>query len=199
MKQGLLIALLGLLCLYAYGIDNPALPQNIWHTDSYGRWAAKGDSALVWDEIVVIANSVRKNPTSTKPDYDTWLFPGQTYLFDAAAPESVYFDVEIPHDWLIGDPIECHVHHVPLSDNTGAIAWKLFYMMTDINGTFAFGAGDTLSVRQAGSGTAYKHQLANLGSVDMTSITSVSSIISCVLVRDADKKQRRLYRRCGTA
>jgi hypothetical protein len=140
----------------------------------------------VWDEIVIRANAVRVNPVNTKPDYGTWLFPGQTYLFDAATAESVYFNAEIHHDWLVGDPIECHVHWVPLTTNTGDVAWKIAFMRTDINGTFSFTAGDTLSVRQAGSGTAYKHQLANFGSVTMSGITNASAVISGVLIRDGD-------------
>jgi hypothetical protein len=155
--------------------------------DTKGRFMAVGDSAVFWREIFVTPTSVRINPASSKPDYGTWLFSGQSYLFDAASPESLYFDVEIPHDHKTGTPLNVHVHWAPTTTNTGACAWKIAWMVKDINSVFAFTASDTLSVRQAGSGTAYTHQIAGLGSIDMTGISKVSALMSGVLIRDANK------------
>lgn len=163
--------------------------------DRYGRYTAIGDSAVAWDEIVVRPQAVRVNPVNTKPDYGTWVFPAQSYMFDAAAAESLYFQVEIHHAYRIltiidppykaGSSLYPHVHWAPMTTDTGTVAWKLAYMVRDVNGTFAFSAGDTLSVRDAGDGTAYKHQLASFPTLDMTSVTDVSAVITGVLIRDA--------------
>ena len=153
--------------------------------DQHGRYSAVGDSALAWREVVVDPQSVRVNPVNAKPDYGTWLFPGQTFMFDASSAESLYFEIELPHDAKLGSSIEAHVHWAPSSDNTGNVAWKLAWMMADIDSVFAFTAGDTLSVRDAGVGVPYTHQLADFGSISMGGIAEVSAIMSGVLIRDA--------------
>ena len=171
--------------IYAYAVT-PAIPiSNTTVYDSQGRIQAKSDSSLMWNEIVVRPSSVRVNPVNTKPDYITWLFPAQSYSFDAAAAESLYFAVEIPHSHKIGTGIEAHIHWAPSTTDTGNCAWKIAWMVQDINDTFAFTAGDTLSVRQAGVGTAYDHQLANLGTISMAGVSNVSAVMTGVLFRDA--------------
>lgn len=164
----------------------PALPKSYAPFDSQGRLQAKGDSALVWDEIVIRPSSVRYSPVSTKPDWGYWLFPGMTYLMDAANPESLYFHCEIHHDKLIGDPLHVHVHWSPLTTDTGKVAWKIAWMMADTDGTFAFAAGDTMSVQDAGDGTAFKSQYIEIGEIPTTTVTGVGAIISGVLVRDGN-------------
>jgi hypothetical protein len=107
-------------------------------------------------------------------------------LFDSAAPESVFFQAEVYHDWKASTFLDAHFHWAPTTANTGSVAFKLAWMVQQISGTFAFSAGDTLSARQAGSGTAFNHQFCDLGYVSMAGITGISAIISGVLVRDAN-------------
>lgn len=153
--------------------------------DANGRYKAFGDSSLAYGEMVVTPNATRINPANTKPDYGIWLWPAHTYLFDAAAPESLFFEVELPHDHKTGTAIDAHVHWGATSTDAGNVAWKLVYSIKDIGGTFAFAAGDTLSARQAGSGTAGQNQFCDLGDVSTTSILGVSAILTGILYRDA--------------
>jgi hypothetical protein len=158
---------------------------NYMSTDPYGRYIATGDSAVAWGELFVTPSAVRVNPVNTKPDYGTWLFPGQTYSFDASSAESLYFHVEVPHNHRTGTALHAHVHWAPSTTHTGDCAWKIAWMVQDVNDTFAFTAGDTLSVRDAGDGTANKHQYVELGEISMAGVSGVSAVLSGVLIRDA--------------
>lgn len=154
--------------------------------DANGRYQARGDSSLAWDEIFIKPIAVKLKNNQTKPDFGVWLPPFyETFLMDKAAAESLLVYAEIPHNHKTGDSLHVHVHWSPQDNGIGVVQWKFFYTIRDINGTFAFAAGDTISGRQASTGIVGKHQICDIGDIPMASITGVSAILHGVLIRDA--------------
>lgn len=99
--------------------------------------------------------------------------------------DQIFFEVQMPHCWKVGSRIYPHVHWSPDTTDTGNCTWKLEYSWANIND--AFGAPATITATQAGSGTAWKHQLATFeagAGIDGTGKT-LSSMIACRLYRDA--------------
>lgn len=103
--------------------------------------------------------------------------------FDSGSEEELFFAVQMPHSWKQGTPIRPHIHWSPSNTNTGSVSWGLEYTLSEINS--AFGNTTILDVQQAGSGTAYQHQIAAWDEIDMSGIDSVSAMILCRVFRDA--------------
>jgi len=122
----------------------------------------------------------QQNPAVAKPDYD---FTNLGFLFDAGSVESIYIIAQMPHDWVAGGIIYPHVHWISASTNTGSVVWTIGYKWTNIDDA---DAGSVLypTVTQAGNGTAYVHQVADITAIDGTGKTS-SSILSIGLFRNA--------------
>lgn len=157
--------------------------------DNYGRITAIGDSAYWWKEIIVRVTATARNAASVKPDFVQWGTLGQGYSFDAATAESLYFSFEIPHDALVGagQVLDTHVHWGASTTDTGNCAWKVAWTIANVNGTFTNAAGDTISARQAGTGTARQNQYLDLGNISLAAVTGVSSIVTACILRDAAK------------
>ena len=129
----------------------------------------------MWDDLRFPANSL--NPLGTEQDADvdtTTTFLG-TLLFASAAIEVCVGVAQFPHRWLEGSAVHPHIHWAPTSTNTGNVLWQLDYQLANINGTFP-GTWTTLQVLDAADGTTDKHQIAELGVIDMTGYT-----LSCMM------------------
>ena len=145
----------------------------------------------VWEDLRVPVTSV-KTGGSKDPDFIQFMDDGAgsqgvfSYAFDKTTEEEVYFAVQIPHAWKLGSDIEPHCHWSPSDTDTGNVVWGLEYTISDIGGTF--GNTASLSVTDAADGTAKKHQLSDLGTIDMSSYTDdgdVSIMLICRIFRDA--------------
>ena len=152
--------------------------------DEQGRYIDVGDSSVMRDDIRVSANSTFINPLTSKPDYVTFISNTKTFHFDAGADETVTFAIQLPHSYKEGTDLEVHIHWSPTSTNTGNVAWLFEYTAIAIDGTFS--AVDTTSAIQAGSGTAYAHQVAEFAAVISGIGLTISSMIMCALTRDVD-------------
>jgi hypothetical protein len=102
--------------------------------------------------------------------------------FDAGTEEELFFAVQIPHDWIVGSLIRPHIHWCPTTTNTGTVSFGLEYTKAKFGS--AFGNTTILPANQAGSGTAYKHQLATFPDITMTGDT-ISTMLLCRIFRDA--------------
>ena len=137
-----------------------------------------------WDDLRVPASSAKRIGNSD-PDWEIFKNGVYALAFDASTDQEIMFSCQIPHKWKLGTNLNPHVHWSPSSTDTGSVTWKLEYTIANINGTF--GATATLDVTDAGDGTAYKHQYADLGDIDMsgyTATTDVSIMLMCRLYRD---------------
>ena len=136
---------------------------------------------LLWDDMRV---SLLRGTTGVNlPTLSTFRNGVQAYSFSATVLNELFFDVQLPHGFVPGTPIEPHLHWSPgNSTNTGVARWGLEYTWQNING--AFPASSTIYVEQAGAGVAYQHQLASFGNLSSAGF-GVSSVLMCRVFRDA--------------
>jgi len=141
----------------------------------------------VWEDLRVPITAIKlggvNDPNFVKTVDDgagsTGLF---TYHFDKAAEEEVFFAAQLPHSYKEGSDISPHVHWAPTDTDTKDVIWGLEYAWVNINGTFT--TSTIITILQAGSGTALKHQIAYFDDISGTGKT-ISSMLMCRLFRDA--------------
>jgi hypothetical protein len=140
-----------------------------------------------WDDIRTPGTSVR-NGTSA-PALATFAGSGSLYIpvFSGTGPtEEVYFSIQMPHTWKEGTAVYPHVHWSPVTSGAGNVKWNLEYTLANVNETFP--STTTLSLIQATSGTAWKHQVQGFGAVDMTG-KKISCMFHCRLYRNSGDAQ----------
>jgi len=103
-----------------------------------------------------------------------------TLEFSASAVNLLAFQVQIPHQWVIGTNMHFHVHWQPGNTNTGDVYWQLTYQVANIAGTFPTEV--VLPLMDAGSGNIASHLMTDTVEIDMTGITP-SAMLKCVLAR----------------
>jgi hypothetical protein len=119
------------------------------------------------------------------PGYDAFKNGTLAFAFDKASDESLYFDLQIPHNYKLGSTMRAHIHWAPLDVGVGGVVWCLEYTLQEINGTF--GATTTDCARQVGSGVAYAHQKLDVEL--LSGGATVSAVAACRLFRDADSSE----------
>jgi len=160
-------------------------------TTNYTEFEADGTmefngAATVWDDVRVPLSTAKRIGNSD-PDWEVFKNGVYALAFDASTDQEVMFSVQMPHGWKLGSSLNPHVHWAPSTTDTGSVTWKLEYTIANINGTF--GNTVTLDVTDAGDGTAFKHQYADLGDISMSGYTAssdVSIMLMCRLYRDVD-------------
>ena len=106
------------------------------------------------------------------------------YAYSKTLAQSLYFDVQLPHNWVAGTGLRPHVHWSPgASADTGNVRWQLEYTWSNAvaapGNTFPVTVLDT--VDQAGAG-AYAHQIAQFAEIAGTG-KRLSSVLVCRLAR----------------
>jgi len=168
--------------IYAGGSEVVAFDEDNDTTTFYQERIVYSDT--FWDDLRVPLTGISGPGSSgTAPGFDVFLGAVRAYAFDPTTDEELLFTSQLPHKWKEGTSIVPHIHWSPEDTNTGNVVWSLEYTKASINGTF--GATTTISVTDAGDGTAYKHQVADFAAISMTGET-ISTILVCRLFRDAD-------------
>ncbi len=90
----------------------------------------------------------------------------------------------MPHDWRSGTAVHAHVHWIPSGTATGNVWWEMEYYVADQATTFTSLA--TMGATDYNKGTANMHHYIELGSINMSSFTGVSTMIGCRLIRRCD-------------
>lgn len=138
-----------------------------------------------WDDLRLAGTALGK-AASGSPALGAFLAAPsalQVYRFDKTTAQSVYFELQMPHAWKEGTNIHPHVHWSPVDTGTGTVVWALEYSFANINDTFP--APTTITATQKGKGTAWTHQLCELGEIDGKGKTFSSMLVG------------RLYRNAG--
>jgi hypothetical protein len=133
-------------------------------------------SDSMWDDLRTPASSINPPGAINDADIDTSSTFMSTLLFDAGSIEICAGQLQIPHDWKEGSELRPHIHWSPTSTHTGSVLWQFDYQIASVGGTFP-GSYSTLSVLDPADGTTNKHQIAELGSIDMT-----GHKVSCMLM-----------------
>jgi hypothetical protein len=137
----------------------------------------------VWDDLKFPVSALSINRATSKPDQISLLGNVMGLGFDNTASESVTFWCQMPHDWRQGTAVEPHVHWMPSGTATGNVYWELEYYIADIATTFSSLA--TVGATDYNDGTANMHRYCDLGSINMSTITGVSAMVGCRLLRQS--------------
>jgi len=176
-------------------VDNITMREGqylrIGSQDNYAQFDINGVSlagtSTVWDDFRLSAIS-SKLPTSNAPDFVLFKNDGGTsvgtyaYAFDKNTNESVFYVMQLPHNWKEGSDLKAHVHWCPIDTGTGNVRWALEYTWANIGGTF--GNATSFVMQDAADGTAYKHQMTDATTLTATGKTH-SSMLVCRLFRSA--------------
>ena len=150
-----------------------------------------------WDDLRVPANAVRVGPIRD-PSFDNFTGGLYTYLFSPSTEEQVYFNVQIPHIWKQGSPINPHIHWGPNATNgtSETVRWGLEYTISEINGIFP--VSNTIYAEDTGTFTDKGHYVVGFGSdaIDVSAIDSVSTMLICRLFRDSTHPNDDLVASC---
>ncbi len=184
--------------------NNPTPYQGEWCLETDTGYTKKGDGSTAWnslrynigpswDDIRVPASSGQKGITNP-PGFSQVLDDGSgstgvfANLFSATSEEELFFSVLLPHDWKVGSDIVAHVHWLPTANGTGSqkVSWGLEYTLSELgtvfpNTTISYGntsnPDETLVIN--------KQYITDIVTIDMSSITTIASLIICRVFRDA--------------
>lgn len=153
-------------------------------TDS-ARLGAVVYTDTYWDDLRVPLTNTKLTPAKSEPALEEFVTGVYAFGFDTGndSTESLHFIAQTPHNRSPGSDLECHLHWAPSTTNAGDVRWKLNYTAISIDGTF--GAVGSLWVTDAADGTADKHQLSELGTIDGSSL-GLSSVIVGNITRLGD-------------
>lgn len=151
-------------------------------------------SGTFWNDTMVPAFSVRTGATA--PDLESG-FGGDSalyyYAFDGSSQtEYVFFEVQIPHDYVEGTTIYPHVHFSPTTTGTGGVKFALTYQWSSIGGDF--GSSHTLPLcYNVTANSQWKHLMcydttrtSGVRSTISGTGKGISSILYCKLARPFD-------------
>lgn len=146
-----------------------------------------GDVDFQWEDCLGAINSSKVTGAS-QPNWTN--IPGTGLYengFAAAAMNECWVDWHVTHLYAFGTRIYPHVHWKPTNTNTGVCRWGVEIGVTKGHGQEALTSSNTIYLEQAGSGTAYMHQI--IEATDAQSIAAdhlePDSIIQVRLFRDA--------------
>ncbi len=137
---------------------------------------------VVYDDMRVPLQNTKINPTKSEPAFENFADGLFAYAFENnnADDESLHFVAQLPHSYKEGTDIVPHVHWMPSTTNAGSVVWELEYIWVNVNGTTP--GSVSITVTDAGDGTALKQQKAIFAAIDGTGKT-ISSVLTGRLTR----------------
>lgn len=147
----------------------------------------KYENFVQWDDVTV-PTTATKIGAARDPGFQQWKTDGSgstgvyAYHFDKTTEEELFFALQLPHSYVEGSTLECHVHWTPTDGTTGHVQWGLEYAVAGINGTFPTNT-TIIEAHQAGAGEG-KHQVLDIGEIPGTGL-SISSMLMGRVFRDA--------------
>ena len=127
-----------------------------------------------------------KIPGTGAPDLKTFKNGTYAYAFDPDSEEEAYLLFHINHDYYPGSDFYPHIHWCPEDTHTGTVRWGIEYTQA-ARDSGVFGATTTVYIEQAGAGTAFTQQVAEVADIDSITPSSpeIDSVIVVRLFRDA--------------
>lgn len=123
--------------------------------EKLGMFGRDGDwSDLLGDFAAAAGGGGGNAPTwsNFQGNIDAW-------LFSATVMDELFLNIHVLHDYKRGSELFPHIHWAPSDTDTGVVRWGIEYTVAKGHGQQAFPAPSTIYLEQAGSGTAYMHQL----------------------------------------
>ena len=140
----------------------------------------------LWNSYVGDLNTSQPGPTNL-PSFTTFRGSILAPAFADYRTEDVTISFYIKHDFLLYTKVYPYIHWSPGNNtNTGVVRWGLEYILAKGHGQEAFTSPTTVYVEQAGSGTAYQHQLVQVAEGDgiLTESLEPNSVLMFRVFRD---------------
>lgn len=143
-------------------------------------------SDTYYDDLRIPLVNTKINPLKSEPVFEDagngmWAFG---FDADADSTEALNFIAQIPHSWKQGTDIECHIHWMPSTTNTGNVLWKMKTFVASIDSVFV--AIDSFYITDAADGVAFGHQYLDMGDIPGDTIAGLSAIVGGWLSRVGD-------------
>ena len=136
----------------------------------------------VWDDIRVPATRIRQG-ASLKPDFN---LTDLTLDFDDSSDETIYINIQMPHDWKIESDINPHIHWIQNQDQN--IPWKFEYRW-QLNNTTTTTAWTTIALDTLAftytSGSL--NQISEPSSMITPTGVTISAIMQIKITRDVSE------------
>lgn len=142
---------------------------------------------FTWDDYLGSINAAKVTGASQP----TWTNIPNTGLyengFSASAMNECWVDIHILHTYAFGTRAYPHIHWKPTNTNTGVVRWGVELGVTKGHSQEALTSSSIVYLEQAGSGTAYMHQI--IEATDAQSIAAdhlePDSLVQVRVFRDA--------------
>lgn len=140
-----------------------------------------------WTDLRVPVSSTNKGG-SKDPDFLQIQDDGAgsqglfTYQFSPNTEEELYFVTQMPHGWVAGTNIDCHVHWGPTSANIGGVVWGVEYSIASAGEQL--GPSTIIKNTDTTDGTFPQNRYFDIQAIDMTGV-DLSALIVCRVFRDA--------------
>ena len=136
----------------------------------------------VWDDLRAPATQIKQGAT-LKPDFN---YTDVTLDFDDSSDETIYINMQLPHDWKIESDINPHIHWIQNQNQN--IPWKMEYRFQN-NNAATEASWTTIALDQL----AYTYSSGNLNQIsapssmiDTTGVT-ISSVLQVKITRDVSE------------
>lgn len=121
-----------------------------------------GTQTTVWNDYLSSISSGRV-PPATAPTWSSFGPSGIQRAYSFAVNDFIYLEgFHILHDIKRNTLIYPHVHWSTDGVDTNTVKWEISYTVAKGHNQEAFPADTTISVEQAGSGTAWQHMISEV-------------------------------------
>ena len=135
--------------------------------------------AINWDDMTIPLSIARLSTLSTPP---TWAsFQGtEVPSFSATATNTLFFTLQLPHNYQEGADISCHGHFGYINNGAGNVRLQMTYSWANVSA--AFPAATTVTTTFAAPAVTNQHVIHDFGTLSGTGKT-ISSMILFSLAR----------------
>jgi hypothetical protein len=164
-------------------IDNSAVPADL--DIDCGTNKTIELQQVVYDDMRTPVNAVRL--AGAQPPAETAYRGGMVLAFTDVADKSLYFNVQLPHEYKEGDDLEMHIHYALPTAGAGGgaenVKWDLTHSWSNIDAAIPVEStvNQTIDVQSLSANTHYRGQI--VATISGTG-KNISSMLICSITRD---------------
>lgn len=156
-----------LLSLPLFGIEARfGTRDTIWQYLNDHETRVDALEAQLWEDLRFPATAMNLQGPAAAPAVDDDTFIG-SLEFSGSAINDIAVQVQMPHGWLNGSPIMCHLHVVNASETSATTTWELWYKIANVGEDFPTAYTVATISKQLVASTTL-HQMISFAPINMT-------------------------------